>query len=490
MAAGGNLIERVRARWRGYIREMIGRCVIADAQTSVYKSRARVKTIDETIPDYEFWDKLRRGAAKGYSLGALFAHRVEGIFMAWVLGQGVSIALNAAGDPDDPDDPRTYTDGQLAEFIGDNHSLLMQVYRDHLGLGDQYIIVNPDGSLSVPSPDTVTVKRDPLDWRQVLSVTVETRLQGVTITDEYWPDGRMITTQQGGVTVKVERYANLIGRIPVVQVSHGRGPNETNGHSIHEQLRPLYDQYDDLIYKQLDGAKLLGNPLMAFVGLEDLTQVMNANEPVEADTYTDKDGNTATRQQLNIDQNAVLLVGRGGDAKFVAPPVGFTADTTQALKSLFLLLLDHTGIPEFIWGNELSSARASAEVQLTQWTHDIQGLQEIASGWLVELCDIWLAMRSLVDPGIVVDKLSATWAPLVAKDENLELSRIQYARGENLLSDKTTLDLLHLVDDPAKEAQAAQAEADQRRQAMFPEGDSLDFQRQLEQAEGEPAKEE
>lgn len=469
---------RNRIAQQGQVSELIGRYVVADAQMTLYRSRSYIKTVDETIPDYEFWDRLRRGKATGYSLGGLFARRIESIFAGWTLGRGVTVELTEQGNPDDSNDPRNYTDGLLADFINQNLTCLLCCEMDKLGLGDQYIIVNADGSLSVASPDTVTVKRDPFDYRTVVSVTITTKLDGVVIIDEYRIDGRTVTTERGDQT-SVQEFQNLIGRIPVVHLANGMTGNEVYGHSIHEQLKVLYDQYDDLTYKQLDGAKLLGNPLLAFVGMEDIRAVQNANQPASNDTYIDKDGNETERPQLNIDTNAVLLVGKGGDAKFVSPPTGFTTDTSQALKTLFLLLLDHTGIPEFIWGNELSSSRSTAEVQLTQWVRDIEARRKQDEVWLLELCEIWLATVAITDPQVVVDDLAATWPALLEEDEKTRLLYVQYAHDAGLLTAATALAILDLVDDPAEETRAAQAERDARQAAIFPDGTSADFQSRL-----------
>ena len=237
----------------------MGRYVLGDAQASIFRSRATPVTIDKTRPDYEFYDKLRRGKAEGYKLGGLFAARIEHIFASWTLGQSLTVKLAESGDPDNLEDPRNYTDGLLADFFGANQTLLTDTEKNKLGLGDQWIIVNADGTLSVPSPDTVDVRRNPLDYRLVEAVTVTTKLESVTIVDEYRADGRTVTIKSmvnGQQREIVQNYQNLIGRIPVVHLAHGMSGNETNGHSIHEQLLPLYDQYDDTIYKQLDGAKL------------------------------------------------------------------------------------------------------------------------------------------------------------------------------------------------------------------------------------------
>lgn len=479
------------------VSEMIGRYVMAVSHT-LYA----VKTVDETTPDYAFWDSFRRGKAKGYSLGSLFARRIERIFARWVFGSGFEVTLAQDAEMPYAEEAESYTNQRLATFmdgllnaggnngeIGDRDdgatSLLMQLYEDHLGLGDQFVIVNADGSLSVPSPDTVKVTRDELDYRQVLAVEIETRTSGRTIVDRYEPDRRTVTVKKGNQVISEETYSNLIGVIPVVHLAHGRSGNETNGHSIHEPLLPLCDQYDDVLYKQLDGAKLLGNPIPVFEGMENIDSVLNANAPAEQDTYTDKDGTTATRTQITIDQHAVLLVGKGGSFKFAAPPTGFSSDTTQSLKSLFLLILDHTGIPEFIWGNELSSARASAEVQMTQWVHDIVGLQRVSGGWVLRLAALWLRMAALTDPRLIVGRLGLTWAPLVEEDRTLRLEEIRFANDANLLTGETALRLLDLVEDPEGEAKAAQEESKQRREELFPEGDSFGFRGDLNTADAD-----
>lgn len=510
MAADDNgFIGRVREFITGVPRvaEMVGRYVVASAQSTLYRFRSHAKTIDQTIPDYEFYDKLRRGKASGYTLGGLFCKRIERIFATWVFGRGFTVTLKEGEDSEFDESRLEYTNAKLADFtaslldsgaVGDDDdnrddntgSLLIRTFKDMLGLGDQYIIVNPDGSLSVPSPDTVTIETHDLDYRQLEAVEIKQKTGEYTIIDRYEPNRRVKTVKKGSAVESEEVFQNLIGRIPVVHLAHARSANETHGHPIHEELRPLYDEYDDIIYKQLDGARLMGNPIPTLEGLEDIDAVIDANEPAEQDTYTDKDGNTATRTQINLDQNTVLLLGAGGSFKFASPTVGFTEDTKTALKSLFLLLLDHTGIPEFIWGGELTSSRATSETQLTQWVHDVEGHQSDNGGWIVKLCRIWLQMMALTDPKIVVGPLTIEWPELIEEDEEIKLKRLDFAMAHNLIRRQTALEQLHLVDNAEAEVQEAQAEADARREVMFPDGDTFDFRRDLNDAADEAEEEE
>ena len=472
------------------VSEIIDRAVLGDAQVSRMKSRARVKTVDETVTDYGYFDHLRRGKAHGFALGSLFAKRIENIYASWVMGDGVFVALKDGGDELNEADPRVYTDGELADFFRAELTTLIEVERDKFGLGDQYIIVNTDGGLTIPSPDTVTVERNPIDYREVTAVEIVTKLDDATYTDRYEPFFRTVTIKQAGQPDDVFDFENLFGEIPVVIINFGKSANETNGHSVHEQLVPLYDQYDEVVFKQLDGVKLLGNPMLTIAGLEDLTKVVNLNEPATTDQYVDKDGALVDHQQLNIDENAVLLVGKGGTAGYTAPPVGFTADTQQALKTLFLLLLDHTGIPEFIWGNEMSSGRSSSEVQLQQWTKDVTGMRRFDEKWLAKLGKLWLKAASFTDPRIVVDAVAVSWPELLAPDMALLLEKLKFTDLAELLTRQEILELLDIVEDAKKSVEMAEAEADERREVLFPFGDNTGFENQLSQAEQEAADDE
>jgi len=449
------------------ISEQIGRYSVSAYQPSRYMA---LKTVDDTIPDYQFWDEFRNGRIAGYRLSSLLARRIEHIFAGWTLGRGVTISLAEAGNPDAENDPRNYTDELLVDFLNRNHSLLLSTEQDKLGLGDQYIIVNMDGSLSIPSPDTVTVERDPLDYRAVTAYVVTTKLDEYEITDRYTLDGRTVIIKKGVQVVSVQQYQNLIGRIPVIHLANEMSGNEVYGRSIHFRLLAFYDKYDDVIYKQIDGARLLGNPMLAFTGLKNVTGVQNANAPATTSTYYDTDGNLVDEQQLNVNVNSVFLLGEGGDAKMVAPPTGFTADTQQALKTLFMLgMYEACGIPEFIWGNELSGAHATTDVQMTQWVRDIEARQKQDEVWLLELCEIWLLTVAITDPQIVIDKLQAEWPALVNDDEKNRLEYVRYAHDSGLLTAKTALEILDMVDDPAKETEEAQAEFKAKQEAMFPD---------------------
>lgn len=434
--------------------EIIGRWT--SPQTQLNKLRISLNVTDLSRPDYAFWDQLRRGKKKGYFLSSLFLRRIEKIFSAWVFTLGFEIKTASK---------HKHTDKVLNEFINDiatseevNDSLLANVFEQSLGLGDQFIVINSDGSISIPSPDTVIVELNPIDYREVLSIELVNITSGYSTSDKYYPDRRVITVKKGLIVQSITTFDNLIGRIPIVHITHDKGINERYGHPIHEILLPLLDLFDDTQFKQVNGANLLGNPILTFTGISKPNQVKDANKPASIEQYYDKDGNLQTREQFKLDNDSVIFTGKGGDAKFISPPVGFTRDTKTTLDSLFLLLIYHVGIPAFIWGAEMATARASSETQMQQWIMDVKRMQTSVSVWLVKLCKIWLSFKALTDKRIDTDsELIVIWKPISVLDKNVLLKMVQLAVDKGMLDLVTGLKLLQLgIDNPEEVVEKAQ----------------------------------
>lgn len=480
------ITELAPKRPQNTVAEIVGRAVYV---TVPWQARRSItKTVDETTTDYEFWDKLRRGKLDGYRFGGLFCNPITQIVASYVWGDGPTLALVDGGDPDDENDPRTYTSSLLNRWIERNAGLFLQVLVDLYALGDAYLIVNADGTLSAASPNTVEVDYSPLDALLPVAYTIVTKTDSVTITDRYETDRRTITLKwhkeapELGVAAGQEQtftYPNLIGRLPVVHFACDRGVNEQRGRPIYEPLLQLFSRYDDLIVAAIDGAEIMGHPLPAFVGLENINETVRANQTAETGSYIDREGNTQERVEIRFDRDATVWVGKGGDFKFVAPPNGWSGDLRDILKSLFYLVLDNARIPEFLWGGAIASSRASAETQLPPFVQyvamrrqqfegrgadDVLGLQP--AGGLLELADVWLRTRALLDRRVVVAPVSVRWPEVAAEDEALQLEKVKYAHGAGMLSSVTALETLDLVDDPARELQKAEDEAADAQEAF------------------------
>lgn len=449
------------------IREIIGR--VAAQFTGLY-NRFRL-SIDRTLTDHEFWDRLRRGKAKGYELGGLFAQPIVEILASWVLGEGMGAKLVVPKE--EAENERVlYTNDLLLRWLRSQMARITLLYEDHLALGDQYAVMNPDGTLAIPSPETVERIED--DFGTLIGYRITAKLEKVTIIDELRLDGRSIIIKRAGQSDEVQTYQNLIGRLPVIHFANDRGNNETYGRPIYERLLRLFRRYDDLLEKGLDGAELMGNPIPVFEGMKNIDETIDANKAAD-ETYIDKEGNPQSRAVINFDLLAALFIGEGGHFQFASPSPGFTDDIRNILKLLFLLMLDSTRIPEFVWGGAVESSKASAETQLPPFVKFIMGrrarfegrgadeeLDQEASGGLLELIDVWLRTRQLTDPRILVGPVAIDWPELVEEDQAQQLARLSFAKQNNLITDETTLRELDLVDDPAKEVGQARDEAKQR----------------------------
>lgn len=448
--------------------EMIGR--VAHTGQSFWRTvRRRQKTVDETQTDYEFWDKLRRGKQAGFEISGLFAKPITEILAGGILGRGVSATI----DSDQRGADVEYTNDLLARFLRRSMGQLVTLVEDLLALGDQFVIINEDGSLTIPSPDTVDVIYSITDYRQMEAVRVTTVLDKVTITDTYRREARDLVIHYHDPQVPDEEYSfpNTLGRIPVVHFANDRSANETHGRPVYEALYTLLSRYNDLMMKGLDGAEIMGNPIPVFEGMEDVDAVFDYNE-VDTEETLDNEGNPVERVRLAFDRLMAVVLGKGGSFKFAAPPQGFTTDIRDMLKSLFLLVLEFTRIPEAVWGGELGSARATAEQQMIPFYQYLEkrrlmiagrGRDEVlgveARGGLLEVLDIWLMTRAQSDPQVAVAPVVMEWPDLFESAEEMRFQWVQWMKSLDLITDESAVRASRMFEDAAAEVEAAREEA-------------------------------
>lgn len=458
------------------VREMVGRSGVDYRYASAKPRTTTTLSVDRTRPDYVNWDKLRRGTLKGFEIGGLFCKPITDTLTAFTIGKKLTFALSEGGDASDEDDPRTQTDRALEGFADDEHPTFQMVVGDHYGLGDQFVIVNPDATLSVASPETVEWETDPLDYRKVVRVTITTRLEKVTITDAFTSETRTTTTRwtsdvrederDGNSAVlhrrgeqTIERHANLFGEIPVVHFGCEQSANEVFGHPIYQPLFRLFSRYDDLIEKALDGVELLGNPMPTFTGVEDVEQFITDLKTLSDEVYDDADGSSETRVVINMDALPLVVVGKGGDYKMVAPEKGFTSDILNMLKTLFILVCYYSQIPEFAFGAGMDATRASTETQMPVLVQHIELLRGKLVRDLKQIARLWLMAKKFTDPSIVVDRLRVTFPEISLDSATVNMQKVIYAKGIGGLTTPRAVEELHFVADPDKDYQLAQQEA-------------------------------
>lgn len=423
------------------VAEIVGRTVSPYARLT---RLASTTSVDWTRPDYAFWSRVRRGKEPGYELGGLFAKRIAEIDAEWTLGRGFTLLT------DNPD-----LDAEFARWVRDNLNTLMTWRKDASALGDAYLIVNGDGSLSAASAEQVEVLTDPLDYKNVLGYRITSVLDAATITDEFRVDGRTITIEAQGQKQEWQ-YSNPLGLLPVVHLPNDREANEIYGHAIYEALLRLFARYDDVLQKSLDGVEVMGRPIPVAEGLEDVTTAQAQNSS-RTETVYNEDGTTASVPVVDFEDMTMLWLGKGASFKF-AGPGSFSADSVAMLQILFYLMLEHIGIPEWAWGGAISSSKASVDAQMPAFVRYLEGRRTQVQEAILKLAQAWLAVKRLTTALAAVD-VSIEWPALEGKDQAQHTAKVKLATDNGWITDETGLRLLELVDDPAAEVEAAKAAA-------------------------------
>ncbi len=434
--------------------EMIGRTGRAYAASSYFAHT----TVDWTQVDYGFWDQLRRGKKADYDIGGLFARPISRTLAHWSLGKGITPEVEDASDD---------TETALQVFVQENLVTLIETTEDSLGLGDAYLVVNPDGTLTRVAPNQVEPLVEPAGSQNVVGYRITAKLETQTIVDEYRLTGRTVTVKEGGKETPT-RYPNLIGLLPVIHWPCEREANELFGHPYYEQLLRLFGRYNRAINKALDGVEAMGNPLPVVNGAKNPEEILRMLSFGRTTPYIDQDGKEQVIPVVDFSQIPVAVLGEGASFDFAAPKP-FTGDAGKMLEFLFLLMLQATGIPEWVWGGAIASSKASVDAQYPAFENLIDGLRLKLRGPLMETMRVYLATIALYTPRISPSaSVVLKFGSVVAEDRKQKLEEIKAAREDAqgpLIRRETALRLLNLVDDPEAEVKAAQEEADERREA-------------------------
>lgn len=434
---------------RQQISEIIGR--VASLVSVNLRYYARV-TVDYTQADYEWHDKLRRGLQRGFEIGGLFVRPITQIITAWSLGDGFSI---------DIEDETTRE--AIGEFLAQELQQLVETSEDMLALGDSYIVINGDGSLSQVPASQVEIEVAEDDFRQIVKATITTRHKDIEIEDIYTTTERTVRTRRVGMfnrrmDIDEQVFPNLIGRIPVIHFPNDRSSNEVYGHPYYSEQLTLLAEYDDVIRKGLDGVKIMGNPIPVVEGLEDPESAKQLNATY-TDTYTDIEGTTQTEYVTELDPQTMLYFGKGANFKFAAPG-SFTDNVNDMVKKLFLLMLQNAQIPEWAWGGAVQSSMASVQAQTPAFVKFINGRRRKLERPLRALIEIYLLTIALFTPGIQTDlDFRFEWPELMPEDEATKLQWVQFALQSGLITKQTALRLSDLVDNVEEEIENAQEES-------------------------------
>lgn len=363
-----------------------------------------------------------------------------------------------------------------------HHPEILRAYLAALKQGDSFIVINADLSITILPPEIVDPIVDDADytriigWRitQVIPHPQRTSDKQVVV-DEYYADRRVQRVETGQV-VRERVFDNLLGVIPVVHIANQVTDGEVFGHPEAEALVDLLHGYNQILESAIEGNILQGRatPVFLFKTAQDLDKFWAKYGATRNRTLAD--GTTEAVDELDLDLSQALTMS-GADFKYASPD-SFAEDTERLLGLLFYLLLEHTEIPEFVFGNAVSSSKASAEVQMPVFEKFIEMRQGDCMAWMVSLCQIVLRYLSLTTPGVTVEEVKIQW-PKLTQNNRLTFETLQWAYENGLIDRRTALMLAPVgVEDIDRVLAEGEREAEERREKM------IEVSRLRPQAEG------
>lgn len=445
--------------------------VTTGSNVTTYQARAwsnrarRLSTLAPTHnfgrPDYDYWRRAYRAQVRGLEVSGLLIKPIVSKIAGWVLGMPPAWRCN--------DDT---TQAALDGWWATNYGVILRAYLGAVKQGDMFVVVNPDASLTLVSPDTVDpiVSEDDyssiIGWRVTQTFPHPDRPSDhMVMIDEFYADRRQHRVTINATPMMETVYPNLLGRLPIIHIANNPDNGETFGHAEAEGMIELLHRYGQVMDAAVDGNILQGRPtpVLAFDSSADLDKFWEIYG--DEQTVALPDGTSRTQRTLAVDLDQLLTISA---ATFeYKTPGSFTQDTERLLGLLFYLVLEHAELPEFIFGNAIASSKASAETQMPVFERFIEMRRTEVAPWLTELATVACALLSLTETGVNADTPDLQWKALT-QDGVLTLQAVSWAFTEGLLDERTALTLAPLAVANINEVlELARAERDARQQNML-----------------------
>jgi 2'-5' RNA ligase len=409
---------------RHYIKTALGENVDRPRQSRFVAPHRSdwVVTYDTGQADYEYWDEARRGEKSGLEIAGMFLKPLYSKKAAWVLGEMPQLLY---------DDP--YTQEEMNKWLRDYHADILLAYEESAALGDHYIVVNPDESVTLVAPHVVEPMVDENDYSKHIGYSIQQTYQHPsyamkrqTIKDDFTAKGHTRSVSQGGRDGKAVSYRLSLPFAPVVHIPNNQRANEIYGHPEGEALLHLLFNYNEIFCAAIEGNLKQGRPVAVFeeMGTADHLRAF-LDEFAIAETQIMPNGDERT--YYSVDWAGVVALGENAKFNWKSPGQ-FMGDTEKILGLLFYLIVQHSEMPEFIFGNAIQGSKASAETQLPPFVKWAQKEQGRAEKWIIRMVQIVAALKALVDPKIKAsEKPSVKWMPLTQSDGKLTLEAIKVA---------------------------------------------------------------
>lgn len=440
--------------------------------------------------DYDFWRNAYRANVKGLEYSGLFIKPVVEKIASWTLTPPPEFeAENEAGQT------------ELNKWFAAHRADVLKWLIAAMKVGDSLLVVNADLSVTIVPADYV----DPIvadddyskriGWQITQTFAHPQETRRMIMTDQYYADRRVHRIEIDGLLTEETVYPNLIGVIPCVLLANNADDGQTFGYAEAAAALNMLYRYNDVLLAGVEGNIQQGRPtpVAKFDTEQDLDKFWSLYG--EDESVTNPDGTIDTETVLKVDVTQVLTLSAGSFE--YAQPGSFAGDTEKVLGLIFYLLLEHWQVPEFVFGNAISSSHASAQAQMPIWENTIKARQTAITQSLIELGTVVSAYLSILVPGVVAEVPTVNFKPLT-QDGKLILEAIKWLYLEGLIDRRTalmlapiTVDNIDQVLDQADQERAEREEAAlERMEGMPARGDEEARDREIERMESENESEE
>lgn len=427
--------------------------------------------------DSTYWDRARRGKARGLEISGLLLKPLASKIASWTLGRPPQFRL-------ENDEAET----ALNDWWRANRGLIMQAYEDVQHLADMWILVNSDLSLTILNPDMVQPVVNPENFGETIGWRIEVQYpnpaqptETQTRIEIWTPQSRRVRILQNGRGISDRTFPNLIGRVPLVHIKDNGGADEDNGRPVAEPLLPMLLELNEVLYAAIKGNKRQGRPTPTLERMGDRAAIEAFIQRYgRTVTHELPDGTTETEKVIGFDGDKLMMAG--GDSVFnYKSPAPFVNETRGLSDMMGAFYVFFSELPAWVLGNPMPGSMASANTQVEALTRFIEKKQAGCEGWIMELALIVMGYNGIVNPAARADERpTIKWEELTTKDNRIVLDAIVAALDKGILDEETALQLMPLdIEDPEAVLAKARAEREERRQQD--QEDSI--QRSLDQAE-------
>ena len=431
-----------------------------------------IRPFDRRNPDYQWWSRFRNGEEPGYELAsAAFAQPTLSVLLSHIMGDGFTVDT---GNGD--------ADKIFARMLSRRMDAMLTWLADSMALGDAYMVVNPDATFRRVPPHVAEAMVDGLDYTRAIGYRFRMQLDDKVIEDTFNFDGRI---QKIDNDPEHSYMPYTPGMLPVVHLPWDKVENQLYGRPVYRALRYTFKRYHDILENASMGVELQGQPVPVFTGLRSPGETANkiatgqdAFLSSQRQGYGYNSANWEERPVLELGSRSAYFLDPDSDFKF-ASPGRFADDHLAILKHLFHNVIEHLRIPEYVWGNAIPSSHASAQAQTAPFVRAIEGHRGYFEPYLMHLMKAWYLaalnakaydimpeppyepMPEIADlPAIDLNDLRIDWPPIEEDSAEVLLKTVQAALAAGLITRKTALRKLDLVDNPEAEVEEAQQESD------------------------------